>query len=171
MTTTQRDRKEELLSVAKAKFGFVPNVLRQMSDSPAALDVYLSGQRALAHEGGRLDERERNLVQLAAARFYDCDYCTTAHCAIGRSQGVEGATLEAVASGQSVPDAEGGRYVEAAKLLLDKQGHLSGEDLARLKAEGIDREVLFEIVGGIAVKLVSTWVNHISNTEIDDQFR
>lgn len=170
MTTNQQDRKQELLSSAEAKFGFVPNVLRQMSDSPTTLDVYLSGQRALAQEGGRLGERERNLVQLAAARFFDCNYCKSAHKAIGRSQGVQPSTLEAVAGGQDISADEGGKIVEAARLLMDKQGHLSGEDLARLQAAGVDREVLFEIISGIAMKLVTTWVNHISRTKVDDQF-
>ena len=61
--------------------------------------------------------------------------------------------------------------MNATRLLMDKQGHLSGEDLAKLEQQGIDREVLFEIIGNIAVKTISNWVNHIARTKVDKQFR
>ena len=38
----------QILEQVKRKFGFVPNVLREMSASPAALQVYLGGQESLA---------------------------------------------------------------------------------------------------------------------------
>jgi alkylhydroperoxidase family enzyme len=56
------------------------------------------------------------------------------------------------------------------QLLLDKQGHLSGEDLARLEGQGIGREVIYELIANISVKMLSNWVNHVAKTKIDAQF-
>jgi len=78
--------------------------------------------------------------------------------------------LAAIGRGESVNDSEGGAIVEATRLLIAKQGHLSGADLASLQAQGIDKAMLFEMIGGISVKLLSNWVNHIANTKIDAQF-
>ena len=169
-TLTQDTRKQELLDAAESKFGFLPNVLRQMSDSTAALEIYMNGQAALAHEGTKLTDKETNLVQLTTSQVNDCTYCVAVHSALGRMQGVDSSTLEAVAAGQSIAEAEGAKYVNATRLLMDKQGHLSGQDLAELEHQGIDREVLFEIIGNIAVKTLSNWVNHIARTKVDKQF-
>ncbi|PEN14408.1 hypothetical protein CRI94_05095 [Longibacter salinarum] len=36
---------------------------------------------------------------------------------------------------------------------------------------GIDRDVLYEIVGLIGLKTISNYINHIAGTEIDEAFR
>ena len=169
-TATQETRKQELLAGAEAKFGFVPNVLRQMSTSTAALEVYMQGQAALGAEGNRLTDKERNFVQLAVSQVNECDYCKAAHVAIGRMGGADTSDLEAVAAGQTIDASEGGDHVAATRLLMEKQGHLTAEDLGKLEQQGIDKEVLYEIIGNIAVKTVSNWVNHIAGTKIDAQF-
>jgi AhpD family alkylhydroperoxidase len=168
--TTQSERTPPLLDAAKAKFGFVPNVLRQMSTSPAALEVYMQAQGSLANPGNRLSNRDRNLVQLAVSQHFGCDYCSAAHATIGKGLGSEPSTLDAVRAGQAIPEGEGGHMVEAVRLLLAGQGHLSGEERARLEGQGIDREVLYELIANISTKLLSNWVNHLAETEIDPQF-
>lgn len=169
-TSIQDSRKQDLLSIAEAKFGFVPNVLKEMGTSPAALEVYLKGQGALGNEDNRLSAEQRNYVQLAVSAANDCAYCSSAHQAIGRMQGSSPDDLKAVASGQEISVEAGGLYVEAARLIMEKQGHLDGQDLARLEAQGLDREVLYEIIANIGVKLVSNWINHIAGTRVDTQF-
>ncbi len=168
--TTQETRKQALLDAAEAKFGFVPNVLKQMGESPAALEVYLGGQKALGTEGNRLTDEQRNYVQLATSQANGCNYCSAAHKAIGKMQGSDPAHLDAIAKGETIAEADGGAYVDATRLLMEKKGFLDGQDLARLQAQGINREAIYEIVASIAVKQVSNWVNHIAGTKVDAQF-
>ncbi|MCP5020218.1 MAG: hypothetical protein GY930_00445 [bacterium] len=170
-TTIQDIRKNELLDAAKSKFGFIPNVLKQMATSPAALEVYMGGQEALGNEGNRLTPEQRNFVQLAVSQRNGCDYCTAAHAAMGKMQGSNADDVKALATGNPIAEDAGGAYVDAAFLIMDKQGHLGGQDLSRLEAQGIDREKIYEIIGSIAIKQVSNWVNHIANTKVDAQFQ
>jgi len=44
-------------------------------------------------------------------------------------------------------------------------------DQEALAADGIERAVLYEIVGLIGVKTISNYVNHIAGTDVDDAFR
>ena len=141
-----------------------------MGTSPAALEVYLKGQGALGHENNRLTAEQRNYVQLAVSAVNGCDYCTAAHSAMGRMQGSNAGDIKAVANGEAIAADAGGKYVEAALLIMEKQGHLTGQDLARLEGQGLDREVLYEIIGNIGVKIVSNWINHIAGTKVDAQF-
>ncbi|MDF1839652.1 MAG: carboxymuconolactone decarboxylase family protein [Planctomycetota bacterium] len=168
--TTQETRKQALLESTEAKFGFVPNVLKKMSASPAALEAYLAGQTALGAEGNQLTDEQRNFVQLATSERNGCNYCTTAHKAIGKVQGSDAAHLDAIGQGHSIPEDAGGAYVDATHLLMEKNGFLDGKDLARLESLGIDRGVIYEIVANIAVKQMTNWVNHIAGTKLDSQF-
>ena len=169
-TTDNNARTTALFEAAEAKFGFVPNVLQEMSASPAALEIYMQTQGSLAHPESRLSDRERNLVQLAVSQHFGCGYCVAAHTAVGKGAGSAPEALAAVAKGQAVSEEEGGLFVDAVRLLLAKEGHLSGADLAQLEAVGIDKEVLFEMIANISVKLLSNWVNHIAGTEVDVAF-
>ncbi|MFT5080736.1 MAG: putative peroxidase-related enzyme [Planctomycetota bacterium] len=169
-THLQNERAEALLQSAEAKFGFVPNLLRELSKSPAALEVYLQGQASLAHDDNVLSPRDKNLVQLVTSATADCKYCTAAHVAMGKGAGSSNDALTAVARGESVSESEGKAFVDATRLLIAKQGNLTGADLAALEAQGIDKATLYEVVGSISVKLLSNWVNHIANTKVDAQF-
>jgi uncharacterized peroxidase-related enzyme len=169
-TAINNERANALLQNAEAKFGFIPNVLREMSSSPAALEMYMQGQASLAHEANTLSERDKNLVQLVTSKESDCTYCVAAHRAIGKGLGSSPEALAAISQGESIEDSEGSAIVEATRLLITKQGHLSGADLASLQAQGIDKATLYEMIGGISVKLLSNWVNHIASTKVDAQF-
>lgn len=75
-TTTTPQREEIFAGVEKA-YGWVPNLIKEMSASVPTVQVYLSGQEALAK--GSLTPKEQQAVQLAVAAFNGCHYCQAAH--------------------------------------------------------------------------------------------
>jgi AhpD family alkylhydroperoxidase len=88
-------RAKELLDAVKAKLGVVPNMTRSMAVSPSVLDAYLGFSSALAH--GVLPARVREQLALDVGEANHCDYCVSAHSALGKRAGlVEDADLAAV---------------------------------------------------------------------------
>ena len=79
-------RAKELLDAVQAKLGLVPNMTRGMAANPVVLDAYLGFSGALGR--GRLDARLRELIALAVAEVNGCDYCLSAHTAIGGMRGL-----------------------------------------------------------------------------------
>jgi uncharacterized peroxidase-related enzyme len=160
---------DEVFDAVRSKYGFVPNLIREMSKSPAAARVYLGGQQALAE--GRLSARDREAVQLAVSVYNECAYCRAAHRMGASSAGIAAMDVAAIERGDHAEDPRVGALVAATWEILDLRGWLKAADLARLEAQGIDRGQLYEIVALVGLKTISNYVNHIAHTEIDREFQ
>ncbi len=158
-----------IFEAVKKKYGFVPNLIREMSRNPAVARVYLDGQEALA--GGVLSALEQQVVQLAVSAFNECDYCRVAHSLGSKMAGVLAADIAAVRKGDLPTTPRLRSLVHAAWLVLDTRGSLGDDNVAALEREGIDRAQLYEIVAIIGLKTISNFVNHIAHTPIDPAFR
>lgn len=159
---------KEILEEVKRTYGFVPNVLRELSASPAALQVYVAAQDALAK--GSLSPREQQAVQVSVAAHNSCEYCQAAHSWIGRKVGITPEDLAAIRTGTRPQDTEVAAIVEAARALLERRGWLGKEDLRTLESHGVTRAKLYEVIAFIGVKTISNYVNHIAHTPLDDAF-
>jgi AhpD family alkylhydroperoxidase len=165
MTTKTAD---DAFEMVKAKFGFVPNLIREMARSPAVAQVYLRGQDAMAQAS--LSGPEQQIVQLAVAVYNECPYCRAAHRAGSRRAGVAQAEIDLVEKGSLPEDRRLRSLVSATWQLLDTRGWLGASDLANLEAEGVDRAQLYEVVAFVGLKTISNYINHIAHTTIDREF-
>ena len=67
--------------------GFVPNLFATMANSPAVLDAYTNFRNALNRAA--LPAALREQIALTVAGANGCDYCASAHTAIGSKLGVD----------------------------------------------------------------------------------
>ncbi len=72
---------KELLDTVQASLGLTPNMMRTMAQSPAVLEGYLALNKALGH--GTLSAKVREEIALAVGEANRCEYCVSAHTAIG----------------------------------------------------------------------------------------
>jgi AhpD family alkylhydroperoxidase len=70
-------KSKPLLDAVQAQLGVVPNLMRLVGHSPAALEGYLALNGALAK--GVIDAKLRESIALAVAEFNGCEYCLSAH--------------------------------------------------------------------------------------------
>jgi len=163
------DAQDAIFDAVKKKFGFVPNLIREMSRNPAVARVYLDGQAAIG--SGVLSHREQQVIQLAISVYNECDYCRAAHGLGSRRARAAPADIEAIQKGTLPEDPRLRSLVSATWQVLDVRGALTSQDLRALEAEGVDRAQLYEIVAIIGLKTVSNYINHIAHTPIDEAFR
>jgi uncharacterized peroxidase-related enzyme len=169
MPSTPSSASQDVQETAHEAFGFVPNLVKEISEhNPAAAKLYLATTDLL--QQGRLTDTEREVVFLAVSRYNDCHYCTSVHGKMAVTSGLSHATVEAINTGGLPDDGRLRALVQATRLLLDKRGWLDDEDLESLEKNGVDRAELFEINAIIGVKTFSNYVNHVAQTEIDPQF-
>ena len=70
----------------------VPNFLAVLAHSPDALNAF-PGLRHIA-EAGQLDSQTSERIALVVAESNSCEYCVSAHSAIGRKAGLSYAEIE-----------------------------------------------------------------------------
>lgn len=96
-----------LLAAVKKQLGVVPNLMKLVGNSPAALEGYLSLNGALAK--GTLDTKLRERIALGVAEFNGCDYCLAAHSYLGANVAkLNQSELDAARDSHSERGARGG---------------------------------------------------------------
>src|SRR5580765_8137350 len=83
----------KLMDQVRMQLSMVPNIVRTMAASPAALEGYLALGAALGH--GVLSPRLREQIALVVAEQNGCAYCLSAHTALGKKLGLSEAELSA----------------------------------------------------------------------------
>lgn len=148
-----------VLDAVRAKLGMVPNIIRTLAHSPAALQGYLGLNEALA--GGRLSAAERETVALAVGQANACGYCLSAHTLMAKGAGLTPADVIAARQGEGSPLATFARRVTLSR------GALDAHDVEDARAMGLSDAQIIEVIAHVALNTLTNYVNHIAATEID----
>jgi uncharacterized peroxidase-related enzyme len=153
-----------LLDGVQKNLGATPNLMRTMALSPAVLNGYLSFSGALGK--GRLSQRLREQIALAVAEANGCDYCLSAHSAVGKMAGLSEEEIERNRSGESSDPRTEAALVFARKLVQER-GWVQDDDLETVRSAGFDEGETAEIVANVALNLFTNYFNHVAETEVD----
>ena len=153
-----------LLDAVKAGLGSTPNMFRLLATSPATLEAYLSYNRALSH--GALPAKIREQIALVAAETNGCDYCASAHTALGKHAGLSQEDITQALEGRAA-DPKADAALRFAKVLLEKHGHISDSDFNQVKQAGLSEAEIGEIVAHVAINVFTNYFNIAFETEID----
>ncbi len=153
-----------LLDGVQKALGMTPNLVRSFAHSPAALQAYLDFNKALG--GTSLDGKTREAIALTVAGENGCDYCASAHTALGGMLGVESAELAANLEGRST-DPRLAAVLAFARAVVVKRGWVSDAELAAARAAGLGDTEITEIVTIVAGNILTNYFNHVAGTEVD----
>ena len=154
----------DLLDTVKAKLGGTPNLLTTMAQAPAVLEGYLSLSGALG--SGSLPAGLREQVAMAIAGVNGCEYCASAHTAIGKGAGVPEDQLAASLDGEPA-DPKAAAAVRFARTVTEKRGWVSDAELQAVRDAGFSDGEVLELIGAVALNTLTNYVNHIAQTNVD----
>lgn len=164
-----QQQREEIFDAVEGQFGFVPNLITELAESPAVAKAYLTATDILS--SGSLSPKEQQAVQIAVATHNACHYCTAVHGGIGLKAGLSEDDIAAILSGEVPEDERLAALVAATRRVLDARGWLDANDVGALNARGVSKAELYEIIAFVGVKTITNYINHIAQTEIDEPFR
>jgi uncharacterized peroxidase-related enzyme len=154
----------ELLDAIQAKLGMVPNFLKILANSPAALRAFL-GLHAIAGTGS-LDPQTRERIAVAIAQGNACEYCLSAHTAIGRKAGLTNDELEANRAGGSL-DAKAAEAVAFARALSSHLGEVTQAEIDAVRKAGYGDAEIVEIIAHVGMNILTNLVGKASQVDID----
>lgn len=156
---------QPLLDAVQKQLGVVPNLMKLLAISPAALEGYLSLSGALAK--GALDAKLRETIALTVSEINGCDYCLAAHAHIGRSiVKLTDDEIEQARAGRSA-DARVEAALRFARRVSDERGRVCDVDVAALRTAGFSDAEMVEIVLHVGKNLLSNYLNHVAQTDLD----
>lgn len=153
-----------LFGAIEQQIGRVPNFLRVFANSPAALRAFL-GLYGIANEGS-LNTQTRERIALALAQQNACEYCLSAHTAIGKNAGLNGAEIEANRSGTS-QDAKAAVAVKLARALVEHKGDITTAEIIEARDAGYSDAEIVEIITHVGMNLLTNILGKASRVEID----
>jgi uncharacterized peroxidase-related enzyme len=162
--STASGKAKDLLDAVKAKMGLVPNMTRVMANSPAVLESYLNFSGALA--GGVLNSKVREQLALLTAQQNHCDYCLSAHTAIGKMVGLNHDQIVAARKGDGSSEKTTAALI-FAKRVLDTRGQVGESDLAAVRVAGFSDGEIAEIIAHVALNVLTNYFNVATEVPID----
>ncbi|MDD2919523.1 peroxidase-related enzyme [Rhodoferax sp.] len=153
-----------LLDAIQSQLGMVPNFLRVFAHSPDALKAFL-GLHHIANKGS-LDAATRERIALALAQKNQCEYCLSAHSAIGRKAGLSGAEIEANRAGSSM-DVKASVAVKFARALAEHNGEVTNMELQSMRDVGYSDADIVEVITHVGMNILTNILGKSSRVEID----
>lgn len=155
---------QALLDAIQAQLGMVPNFLKVLANSPTALRAFLGLNGVSA--AGSVDALTRERIALALAQQNACEYCVSAHTAIGSKAGLSGDEMAAARAGTS-QDTQAAAAVKFAKALMETHGGVSAAELTEVRAAGHSDADITEIIVHVGMNFLTNMIGRASQVEID----
>jgi uncharacterized peroxidase-related enzyme len=154
----------QVLDAVQNGLGMVPNFIRVLANSPAALNAFL-GIHGIAGAGS-LDPKTRERIALVVAEQNACQYCVSAHTAIGRKVGLDNQEMLANRMGRS-SDAKAAAALTFARALVENSGQVSMAEFDAVRVAGHSDAEIVEIIAHVAMNIFTNLLGKATQVEID----
>lgn len=153
-----------LIESIQKKMGSVPNIFKNMGNSPAVLKAYLSMSDAASQT--TLSPTLREELALIVGQTNHCNYCISAHSTIGKSLGLSDTDVINARKGHGKTPKEEA-ILQFAKSVVEKRGVITSSEVDALKKAGVSDKELVEIILVISINIFTNYFNHITDPAID----
>ena len=152
------------LDAVQKTFGLVPNIAKIMANSPAVVQGYLGFNAAL--NDAAIPAQLRELIAVAVAEANRCEYCLSAHTAIGKMVGLDENELLTARQFKS-KDPKIDAALQFAHEIVVRRGELGAADVEKVRRAGYSDGEIVEIIAVVCLTIFTNYFNHIAKTEVD----
>lgn len=153
-----------LLDAVQAQLGVTPNFIRVLANSPKALEGFLGLYGAAS--GFALDKATQERVALAIAEGNGCQYCVSAHTAIGRHAGLSNEEMALNRRGGS-GNRKAAAIVTFGKALNENIGAVTTAEFDAARAAGLSDGEIVEVIAVVALNIFTNILGKAARVEID----
>ena len=154
----------KLLDAVQAQLGVTPNFIRVLANSPKALEGFLGLYGALG--GLSLDKATQERIALGIAEGNACEYCVSAHTAIGRHAGLSNEEMLLNRKGSSA-DAKAAAIVAFARAINDNLGEITSAEFDAARKAGLSDAEMVEVITVVALNIFTNIIGKTTRVEID----
>ncbi|WP_441250916.1 carboxymuconolactone decarboxylase family protein [Kitasatospora sp. McL0602] len=161
---TATEEQRELLEGTLKQLGKLPNLYAAMANGPAALRGYLAMREALV--GGTFSTKQREQLALFIAQENGCTYCVSAHSMRGSKVGMSAEQLLETRKGNDT-DPHMHAVLHLTSDIMANGGDITDATLAEAREAGVTDAEIAEIVGHVALNVLSNYFNHVAQPDLD----
>jgi uncharacterized peroxidase-related enzyme len=154
---------KELLVAVQAKLKITPNMTSVMANSPAVLQAYLSFSGAMGQ--GALDAKVREEIALEVGEQNSCQYCVSAHAAVGKMIGLSDSEIQQAREARSASRGMPPHF--NSRELVAKRGRATDTDVEAVRRAGFSDGEIAEIIAHVALNIFTNYFNNTAEVEVD----
>lgn len=142
----------------------MPNLFSTFAQSPAVLNGYLALSDVLGKDV--LTAKQCEIISLAVAQANERRYCLSTHTLMGKGAGqsLKGIRKARAGKAESALDAAVASF---ARRVVDTRGQVSDADLAAARSAGLGDAHIIEVIGNVAINVLTDYTNNVALTDID----
>ena len=163
-TSKLTGKNQEMLTQLEQSMGLMPNIMKQMANSPAALEAFLSSRDALSK--GALSDKMRALIGILIAETYSNGYMLSARVAQAKKAGMSDEDIQS-AKDQCSKDPKEDRGLQFVRNVVLRHGELPPSEMAELKAAGYTEGEIVELIANISMNMQVYYLIQIANPAAD----
>lgn len=158
-----------ILEGAQSQLGFVPNLYGNMAESPTVLESYLA--IAGLFEKTSFSSTEQQVVLLTTSVINNCEFCVAAHSVISKSMlNIDGSIIDAIRNQEAIQDNKLEALATFTRAVVTERGWVSGDVTDTFLAAGYSKAQALEVVLGVTMKTLSNYTNHLTKTQVNEEF-
>lgn len=142
----------------------LPNFIRVLAHSPAALKAYLQADQALAD--GKITPRQREQIALAVAEINGCSYSLSAHQVLAQRLGLSEEEIR-LARKATALDPQTRAMLRFTQAVVLQRGEISRDEFQALRTAGFIDAQIVEIIAGIGLNIFTNYFNLLAKTQVD----
>ncbi|MFC1748237.1 carboxymuconolactone decarboxylase family protein [Pseudomonadota bacterium] len=156
-------KRKALLEGIQKGYGFVPNLFSYMAEAPTTIEAYTALNELVGKTS--FSPAQQQVALLAASVENSCDFCITAHRAMGKMNKSNQQTLDALHSGSEINDPSDRALATYVRKVIEQRGFMNDEDMQEFMNAGFTKQQVIETVLIVSIKTLSNYINHVTNPE------
>lgn len=158
-----------VLAEVERAYGFIPNLLGVLAESPLAVAAYPQLNQLLQSKSS-LTPQEQQVALLTVSHENGCEYCMGAHCSLAAMAQTPPGVIQALREGILPSDARAAALVKFTRTLVKQRGWVDDSVVAEFLAAGFTRAQVLDVLVILALKTLSNYTNHLAGTPLDEAF-
>lgn len=154
---------QALFDNLQKKLGFVPNLYAYYAKNETALGDYLTFQ----NRKSTLRGKQREVVNLVTSQVNGCQYCQSAHTAIGKMNGFTDEQILEIRKGSALFDNKLNALAKFTSSVVEHRGRATEEIKEAFFAAGYDEANMIDVLIVIGDKIISNYLHNLTGFEID----
>jgi len=170
MTTFKVPTKETVSSANQSIFdtlekqvGFLPNLYATYAYSDNALQNHLE----FGSVKTSLNNKEKEVVNLAVSQVNECNYCLAAHTFIAQKNGFEEEQILQIRNGEAPFNTKFDALAKLAKNVTINRGRTNPEIVDNFLNAGYTKENLVDTIELVGLKTISNYLHNTTNVPVD----
>lgn len=158
----------KVLSAAKQRYGFVPNLASYLAESPLVLGAVLTLSEQF--DQSSLSPQEQQVVLLTISTLNNCSYCRTVHTGLGKMAEVSSDDIQSTIACNPLSNPRLESLRRFTSSIWEEKGSVDEKVVREFLDAGFSKAQVFEVILGVALKTLTNYSNHIAGAEPNQEF-